>query len=202
MRVLGWTVLLGALVGASPLLAQAPPAVAPTPHVGDTFDVADTFLGVRCKHWELKDVNRGGYLIWQCQDKLVYFAAGHDFALAKILTEDGKVLAMYKPYLPPLPWPLTVGKKWSGTYSGYTASDGNEWRATSTCQVKDIEPLRIDGRDVWTYRYDCADNWWSGIFWGTAYSSGWYSPEAKIVVKATLTGNKNASYQIIQFKTK
>lgn len=201
MSPLRLILVMGALFVSSGAFAQAPPAVAPNPHVGDTFDVADSFLGVKCKHWELKDLDRGGFLIWQCADKLVYFSAGHGFALTKILTEDGKVLAMYKPYLPPLPWPLTVGKKWSGTYSGYTDSDGNSWHATTTCQVKDTEPLRIGDRDVWTYRYDCADDWWSGIFWGTAYSSGWYSPEAKIVVKATLTGNKNANWRIIGFKT-
>lgn len=195
-------VAVGAMLVATAALAQAPPADAPRPHVGDTFDVAESFLGVKCKHWELKDLDRGGYLIWQCEDKLVYFSAGHGFALSKIVTEDGKILASYKPYLPPLPWPLAVGKKWSGNYSGYTASDGAKWDATSTCEVKDIEPLRVGGRDVWTYRYDCADDWWSGIFWGTAYSSGWYSPEAKIVVKATLTGNKSASWQMIGFKTR
>lgn len=181
--------------------AQAPPADAPKPHVGDTFEVADSFLGVKCKHWELKDLNRGGYLIWQCQDKLVYFSAGHGFALTKILTEKGDVLASYTPYLPALPWPLTVGKIWSGNYRGFTASDGSKWEATSTCQVKDIEPLSIGGRSVWTYRYDCADDWSSGIFWGTAHSSGWYAPEAGIVVKATLSNNPKANWQIIGFKT-
>jgi hypothetical protein len=195
--------VLGALLFAVPVFAQsAPPADAPKPKVGDSFDVADTFLGVKCKHWVLKDLDRGGYLIWQCEDKLVYLSADHGFALVKILTDKGQVLASYTPYLPPLAWPLAIGKKWSGRYSGYTVAVGTSWEADSTCEVKAIEPLRIGGRDVWTYRYDCADSWWSGILSGTAYSTGWYAPQAKIVVKAVLSGNPNADWQIVGFSTR
>jgi hypothetical protein len=193
--------VLPALLAATAAPPQAvPPADRPHPKVGDSFDVAETFLGVRCRHWELKDLDRGGYLIWQCQDKLVYFATGHGFALRQIVTEKGEVLAAYQPYLPPLPWPLTLGKRWSGRYDGYTLNNGHSWHATSRCEVKAIEPLAIGGRSVWTYRYDCVDDWSSGLFWGSAYSSGWYSPEAKMVVKATLTGNPKADWQIVDFK--
>jgi hypothetical protein len=194
--------VLSALLFAAPALAQdPPPADAPKPSVGDSFDVADSFLGVKCKHWVLKDLNRGGYLIWQCEDKLVFLSADHGFALAKILTDKGQVLASYRPYLPPLAWPLKLGKKWSGSYSGYSAASGASWQAESTCEVRAIEPLPIGGHAVWTYRYDCTDDWWSGILSGTAHSSGWYAPQAKIVVKAILQGNPNANWRIVGFKT-
>lgn len=194
--------MLGAVLAAVPAMAQSvPPADAPKPRVGDSFDVAESFLGVKCEHWTLRDLNRGGYLVWQCEDKLVYLAADHGFALAKIVTETGEVLASYRPYLPPLPWPLTVGKTWSGRYAGYSVAQGASWDAESKCAVKAIEPLSIAGRQVWTYHYDCVDDWWSGILSGSAYSSGWYSPEAKMVVKATLSGNPSADWRIIRFAT-
>jgi hypothetical protein len=194
--------MLPALFAATPAPPQAvPPAIQPRHKVGDSFDVADTFLGIKCKHWQVTDLDFGGYLIFRCQDKLAYFAAGHGFALRQIVTEKGEVLAAYQPYLPPLPWPLTLGKKWSGDYDGYTLNGGHSWHARSSCEVKAIEPLPIGGRQVWTYRYDCADDWRSGLFWGTAYSSGWYSPDAKMVVKATLSNNPRADWQIVDFKT-
>lgn len=212
MRLRGQSVLLPALlllpvlpalIGATATSPESvPPAVQPQHKVGDSFDVADAFIGVKCQHWVVKDVDRGGYLIFQCQDNLAYFMADRGFALKQIVTDKGQVLASYQPYLPPLPWPLAVGKRWSGQYDGYTLASGHSWHAKSTCQVRDIERLPIAGRRLWTYRYDCEDDWRSGIFWGSAYSSGWYSPDAKMVVKATLTNNPKADWQVVSFSVR
>lgn len=202
MRVLG---LLGlpVLAAAAPDPSQpVPPAVQPQHKVGDSFDVADAFIGVKCTHWVVTNLDFSGYLIFRCGDKLAYFMADRGFALKQIVTAKGQVLASYQPYLPPLPWPLAVGKKWSGRYDGYTLASGHSWHAKSSCEVKALERLPIGGRLVWTYRYDCEDDWRSGIFWGSAYSSGWYSPDAKMVVKATLTNNPKADWQVIGFSVR
>lgn len=186
MRGLLSLALAGALAVGITAAAKAdnpPPAEKRAPHVGDAFDVADRWASIACKHWEVKQLNENGFLILQCGDKLAYLAIDHDYNLAKIVDGKGDTLVQFKPYAPAITFPLQVGKKWEGKYSGYTADNGYRWVSQVKCEVKAFETVKVAAGEFPSYRIECEDKAEMGGYTGWSHSQSWYAPAASVVVK-------------------
>jgi hypothetical protein len=181
-----FSLIVGVFALVAPHASQAqdaPTAGKPVPKAGDVHEYARRFVTVNCPRWEVKQVDEKGFLVAQCKDNLAYLSVMNDYNLTKIVTQDGEILVEFKPYSPTLSFPLKLGKKWSGTYTGYTADDGNRWVGNVSCEVTSYETLRLRAGDLPSYRIDCVDNWELGNLSGHAYSTSWYSPKARAVVK-------------------
>ncbi len=185
-RLVFW--VIGGLLFAAPCAVQAQQAATadkPVPKVGDIHEYAKKFATVECSRWVIKETNKNGFLIAQCKDNLAYLSVTNDYNLTKIVTEDGEILAEFKPYLPSISFPLKVGKKWTGKYSGYTADDGFRWVAVASCEASAYETVKVAAGELPAYRIDCVDNWELGNMSGHAYSTSWYSPKALAVVRVS-----------------
>lgn len=201
--------LLSLAVGVFALLApcasraqDAPPAKKPTPKVGDVFEYADKFATVKCQRWEVKQIDKDGFLIVQCKDNFAYLSVANDYNLTKIVTEDGEILAEFKPYLPAIAFPFKLGKKWGGKYAGYTADDGNRWVGNDSCEVTAYETIKLVAGDFPAYRIECVDNWELGNMSGHSYSTSWYSPKAQAVVKVSNQRFPKWNMELISYSTK
>jgi len=183
--------------------AQDPaPAKKPVPKVGAILEYADKFATVRCQRWQVKDLDKGGFLIAQCKDNFAYLSVANDYNLTKIVTEDGEILAEFKPYLPSIAFPLQLGKRWGGRYSGYTADDGNRWLANASCEVTAYETVKLVAGEFAAYRIECVDNWELGNMSGHSYSTSWYSPKVQAVVKVSNERFPKWNMELVGYSTK
>jgi hypothetical protein len=181
--------------------AAAPPAEKPSVHVGDVVEYDARYVSVPCKRWEVKDTDKAGSVIMQCDDKLAYFsvATGN---LTKIASLDGEAVVEFKPFSPSISFPLEVGKKWQGKYTGYTADNGYRWAGDSSCEVKSAETVKVPAGDFEAYRIDCVDSWKLGGATGQAHSSAWYAPKAATVIKYIQTEDPKWNYEVTSITRK
>jgi len=163
--------------------AEAAGAPLPTSEVGDVLVYKDKFVTVDCQRWEVIDLDRDGYRVSRCGDFLA-FADRSTGRLFKIVTEAGDKLVRFKPGLPTLSFPLSVGKQWSGEYEGYTNADGAVWSGDTYCEVKAKEDVQVAAGTFTAYRIACRDDWTAGPFSGVSSSRTWYSPKVGAVVKS------------------
>jgi len=195
-----WACVLGAIVGLSSSLARAEdpaPATMPQLKVGDYLEVADRFLTISCKRWVVTAIDKDGFNILQCGDKLAYFSAANNGNAVKVVSTAGDTLVEFTPYAPSLSFPITLGKKWEGKYKGYTADDGVRWSATSSCEVKAFEKVTVPAGTLPAYRIDCEDAYQANGFNGYADSKSWYSPAVGTVVKVVNDANSKWDMQAV-----
>jgi hypothetical protein len=161
--------------------ADAPVADLPIVKVGSSWDYADRLASIPCKHWVFTGV-KDGYVLSECQGYKA-FASLETGNLVRILDKDGDKAVQFSPQGVTLNFPLKVGKKWEGKYSGYTADDGAQWDATSSCEVKAYEKVAVPAGDFDAFRIECTDAWQSGPAQGRVKVTTWWSPKAAAVVK-------------------
>lgn len=157
------------------------PEVAP---VGGFIEVVDRVMSVPCKRWEVTEPNTDGMMITQCKNMFMHFSVDNDFNPVKVVTAEGKLIVDYKPYYPLLAFPLEVGKKWSGKYTGFATSEDAKWDGSVNCEVKAFEKVKVVAGEFDAFRIECLDNWSAMFFFsGTIHTTRWYAPEAKMMIK-------------------
>jgi hypothetical protein len=191
-----------AAVSSPPAFADTlPPATMPTPKVGDAVAYDARFATVPCKRWEVKDTNKEGSIILQCEDKLAYLSAATG-NLTKIVSGDGETLVEFKPYSFSISFPLEVGKTWEGKYTGYTADNGYRWSGDNSCAVKGVEVVKVPAGQFEAYRIDCVDNWLLSPYSGQAHTSAWYAPKAGTIVKYRHAEMASWNYEVTSITMK
>jgi len=186
----------------SPVFADTlPPASMPSPKVGDVVEYDARFATVKCKRWEVKDTDKDGAIVLQCEDKLAYISKANG-NLTKIVSADGETLVEFKPYAFSISFPLEVGKTWQGKYTGYTADNGYRWAGDNSCAVKAVEPVKVPAGEFEAYRIDCVDNWLLSPYSGQAHTSAWYAPKAGTIVKYHHAETPSWNYEVTSITMK
>lgn len=178
--------------GATPAIAVDAPRVErpPVAKAGQTMEYASRLMSVDCPDWKIKEPNRNGVIISQCDDKLMHIAADSMNPI-KVVKTNGDTLVEFKPYFPQLAYPLHLGRKWSGEYSGYTADDGAKWSSKVSCEVKAWEKVKVVAGIFDSYRIECEEKWRAMlILTGESKSTRWYAPALGLVVKSTSSMSK------------
>lgn len=177
---------------ALPLLAALPAiaAEAPIAHLpvkakpGDFREYSNMLMGVPCSRWEFSELTDAGEVLNKCGDKTMVLSTDYDLNPMRVSDGSGTTLVEFKPFYPQLSYPLTVGKEWSGEYSGYTADNDAHWDSKVSCKVEAYEKLKVVAGEFDTFRIACVDRWRSGIlFSGETNSTRWYAPKTFSIIK-------------------
>lgn len=193
--------LLAAAMASSAAADTLPPAQMPKPKVGDYIEYSPRFVNLDCKRWEVTNTNKNGFLTLQCGDKIAFLSAENG-NLSKIVSGDGETLVQFKPYLPSVSFPLQVGKKWEGKYSGYTADNGLRWTGDQSCEVKDVERVKVPAGEFETYRIECLDNVQVINKIYPIHTTAWFAPKLGTSVKFVNKENPPYDYVVTSFGTK
>lgn len=184
------------IVGADVPLANQPPA----PKAGNWMQYSDRLMSVPCQRWQVKEANRKGEMITQCGDNLMHMSLANDLNPVKVVKASGETLVEFKPFFPQLSYPLSLGKKWSGEYDGFSADDGAKWSSKVSCEVKAWEKVTVAAGQFDSYRIECQEKWRAMlILTGESRSTRWYAPAVGMVVKAV--GDKSKwDHQLAGYK--
>ena len=193
--------LLAALLSCSAFAETLPPANKPTPKVGRVVEYDAQVATVGCKRWEVTDADKDGSIVAQCDDNIAYSSAENG-NLTKIVSKGGSVLLEFKPRLFVLSFPLEVGKKWHGKYSGYSAYNDGHWDADASCEVKPPEMVEVPAGQFDAYRIDCVDHWESVGLSGQSHYSSWYAPKVGMIVKLVAVESPEWDYQVTSISEK
>jgi hypothetical protein len=174
-------VLMSAAV-AIPARADAPVAERPTVKPGSSWDYADKVASVPCKHWEYVGDEKG-FRVGKCEGYKSYTSIENN-NLVRILDKDGDKVVQFSPSAVAISFPLKVGKKWDGSYTGFTADDGAQWEGSTSCEVKAYEKVTVAAGTFDAYRIECSGWWNAGAAQGRAESTAWYAPKAAAIVKS------------------
>jgi hypothetical protein len=151
--------------------------------VGLVIEYDEQVASRGCKRWEVTATDKDGSYISECGDNIAYHSAENG-TLTKIVSKSGDTVVEFKPQAFGLSFPLEVGKKWDGKYTGYTAYNGVSWDSDTRCEVKPPEIVTVPAGQFDAYRIDCVHNWTSGGLDGQAHISAWYAPKVGAVVKS------------------
>jgi len=172
---------------ALPVAAAEAPKVErpPLPRVGSSMEYVSRLMSIDCPDWTVKESNRNGVMITQCDDKLMHVSLDN-MNPVKVVKTNGDTLVEFKPYFPQLAYPLHLGRKWSGEYSGFTAEDGAKWSSKVSCEVKAWEKVKVVAGTFDAYRIECEEKWRAMlILTGESKSTRWYAPAVGMVVKSS-----------------
>jgi hypothetical protein len=142
-----------------------------------------------------------GSYIAQCGDNITYHSDA-DGNLTKIVSKRGDTVVEFKPQSFGLSFPLEVGKKWDGKYTGYMAYNDLSWNSDTRCEVKPPEIVTVAAGQFDAYRIDCVHNWTSGPFDGHAHTSAWYAPGVGATVKFVHAESPEWDYQVTSITEK
>ncbi|HMA51114.1 MAG TPA: hypothetical protein VKP60_15250 [Magnetospirillaceae bacterium] len=163
--------------------ADGPVAQRPVFHLGDSFTYAERFETVACRTWQVTQVDQGGNMLAaRCGENTVLLAP--DGGITRIVTDKGKELVAFKPEAAPIPFPLSVGLRWSYRFEVSTASQVVSPDIDETCEATAIEPVTVRGAALPAFRIECTDRWSVTFLSGSNTSILWYAPDARAVVKA------------------
>ena len=166
--------------------------------IGDIWEFPLKFP-VNCDRWEVIKVSDTENSIMRCKDYLLHF--NRDATnWAKFTNIDEKVIAEYKPFIPYLDFPLFVGKKWKGNYSGFTSSNGNRWVSTVKAEVVAYEEVSVKDRSFMCYRIEVDDYWKAGGFTGSTHVTSWFSTKARHVIKNKNSNYPEWDYEVVNFQ--
>lgn len=200
LRALCASLALFAATAAAPAFAQAG-APKPTPKVGDVFEYDKLYITVPCKRWEVKEVDKNGQHLVQCENNIAQFEAATG-AMQRIVTKDGDKLVQFTPRATSIQFPLAVGQSWTGRYDGYTNDDGASWNADTKCAVKSEEKVKVPAGEFDTLRIECEDAWSAGPFSGVSKTTSWYAPKLGTVVKSHNPESAKWNYELTGYKLK
>lgn len=189
------------LSGVAIAAADAPPAnQPPAARAGQMMQYTDRLMSVPCQRWQVKEANRKGEMITQCGDNLMHMSVANDLNPVKVVKASGETLVEFKPFFPQLSYPLSLGKKWSGEYDGFSADDGAKWSSKVSCEVKAWEKVTVAAGQFDSYRIECQEKWRAMlILTGESRSTRWYAPAVGMVVKAV--GDKSKwDHQLAGYK--
>lgn len=169
---------------AAPLYAgETARAQRPVFKSGDSVTYADRFETVACKIWRVQQVDaEGNMLSSRCGDITASFAP--DGGITRIVDGNGKELVSFKPEAAPIPFPLTLGARWTYRFEVSTASQLVSPGIDETCEATAIEQVPMRDSSIPAFRIECTDRWSVAFLSGSNKSTLWYAPDARSVVKA------------------
>jgi hypothetical protein len=184
---------------AAPSLAdEGTIAQRPAFRAGDSFTYAERFETVACRTWRVAEVDSGGNMLSsRCGGDTAYFAP--DGGITRITGGDGRDLVTFKPKAAPIPFPLTVGTRWTYHFEVSTASQLAAPDIDETCESMAIEQVPMRGASVPAFRIECSDRWSVAFLSGTNTSTLWYAPDARAVVKAVNADAPEWSLQMTDY---
>ena len=94
-----------------------------------------------------------------------------------------KAILEYSPSYPAFKFPMKVGNRWSGSYSGFRADKNTRWNSTVNFEVTAYEEIIIPAGKIMAYKIEYTDIWKSGSYSGGDTVTVWYSPEVGYNVK-------------------
>jgi hypothetical protein len=165
-----------------------------SPKVGDV-----TEFSAGCKRWEVKEVDRGGYLISQCGGLTAYRSIANGYNLRKVTSADGTLLADFNPYQPLVELPLEVGKKWKQFYYNWKLPRGQRVAIDALCRVIAFETVQVAAGALPAYRVDCASVWAVHDVTGIIHGTIWYSPQIGAVVKYTSQDMPGQNFELTAY---
>jgi hypothetical protein len=155
----------------------------PSFHPGDSFSYADRFETVACREWRVQAVDAAGNMMsTRCGEYTAYFAP--DGGITRIVDANGKELVRFSPEAAPIPFPLTVGSRWTSRFEVHSASQMVSPDIDESCQATGIETVTLNGKPQPAFHIDCTDRWSVAFLSGSNSSVLWYAPDARAVVKA------------------
>ena len=163
--------------------AWADDAPRPVPIIGTEAEFSGHLMGADCARWTTAGVTPDGILLRTCQGYTIESSLEHDFNPTRLRDAAGKTLVEFKPYMPSLSFPLSVGKRWRGEYTGFTAFNNLVWDGDTSCKVDAQETLTLAGSDYDTLRIECDNGWHVGPRSGSTHVTRWYAPSIGMVVK-------------------
>lgn len=163
--------------------AWADDAPRPVPIIGTEAEFSGHLMGADCARWTTAGLTPDGILLRTCQGYTIESSLEHDFNPMRLRDAAGKTLVEFKPYMPSLSFPLSVGKRWRGEYTGFTAFNNLVWDGDTNCKVDAQETLTLAGSDYDTLRIECDNGWHVGPRSGSTHVTRWYAPSIGMVVK-------------------
>jgi len=124
---------------------------------------------------------------------------------------DGRKLTGFRP---DFSWPLTVGKKWEGKYSGLNQSRSGQIHSESECEVAGVEPIQVKAGSFQSFKIVCKgtfrtpNNNGQVTLNGRTSAAYWYAPEVKRTVKVEYRDDtqygvfNNSSSELVSFELK
>lgn len=95
----------------------------------------------------------------------------------------------FTPFIPVYAWPLSVGKKWNGSYSGSNET-GGAFSGERACEVVAKETIQVKGGSFETFKIACDGKFKTfssnvqRTLDGYSNSMFWFAPAAKRAVRA------------------
>lgn len=163
--------------------AGADDAPRPVPIIGTEAEFSGHLMGADCARWTTAGLTPDGVLLRTCQGYTIESSLEHDFNPMRLRDAAGKTLVEFKPFMPSLSFPLSVGKRWRGEYTGFTAFNNLVWDGETSCKVDAQETLKLAGSDYDTLRIECDNSWHVGPRSGSTHVTRWYAPSIGTVVK-------------------
>ena len=166
---------------------EAPATRRPVFRPGDSVTYAERFETVACRTWTVAEIDaEGDMLSSRCDDITAYFAP--DGGITRIVDGKGKELVRFKPEAAPIPFPLTVGTRWTYRFEVSTAGQFVSPDIDESCEATAVEPVEVRGAKLPAFRIECTDRWSAAFLSGANKSTLWYAPDARGVVKAVNAG--------------
>lgn len=155
----------------------------PVPAVGSVADYSGHLMGVACPRWTTLAPSAEGILTSVCDGYVLESALNHDLNPLRLRDPAGRTLAEFKPYAPALQFPLTLGRRWTQRYVGFTAFNNLVWDGETTCEVAAQEPITLALGEVVSIRIECEEGWRVGPRSGHSHATRWYAPSLGRVVR-------------------
>ena len=174
---------LGGLLLGTAALATAGELPRPTPVAGTEASYSGQLMGVDCPKWTTGSLTEDGLLLTTCQGYTIESDHAHDLNPVRLRDATGKTLAEFKPFTPSLSFPLSVGKRWRGQYTGFTAFNNLVWDGETTCKAEAEEKITVPAGEFNTLRIECENGWRVGPKNGSSHATRWYAPAIGAVVK-------------------
>lgn len=150
---------------------------------GTRFSYVNGVFLLKCNRWEVKEVNKSGEIVSKCGNNTMYVTAESGNPIRSV-NDKGETVAKFTPFYPDVSFPLFVGKKWTGKYSGEEGS--KKWTSEVSCEAAAQEDVSVTAGKFQAFRIECVDKWDAGIIFinGKKRSTRWYAPSVGLIVKS------------------
>jgi hypothetical protein len=155
----------------------------PVSAAGTRFSYVNGVFLLKCNRWEVKEVNKSGEIVSKCGNNTMYVTAESGNPVRSV-NDKGETVAKFTPFYPDVSFPLFVGKKWTGKYSGEEGS--KKWTSEVSCEAAAQEDVSVTAGKFQAFRIECVDKWDAGIIFinGKKKSTRWYAPSVGLIVKS------------------
>lgn len=164
-------------------LPRAQEAPRPEVVIGGQASFEGRVMGVDCLHWTTTEITPDGMVRTTCGEYVIESSLANDLNPVRLKNAAGKELVYFTPFAPSVKFPLSVGKRWSGAYVGYTDYNKLLWDGETSCKVEAFEKITVRAGDYEAFRIECKQGWKVGTRGGFFRATRWYAPAIGLVVK-------------------